>query len=275
MPSQPLLILELLDLIFSCLENADLASCTRVCKLWSEHSLNVLWRQTDNLPALFEILAPLVQVNQSPGSRTHASHYLCVRILVLNYAMQYDFDSDPTAPDYQRWAKYTSRIRDLAYLNIHDEDCNGCNDFSPDMFNTLARTRLDLHIIPNLKSLKWITESPQTLGAAILFMTPHVTSLAVSIPREVSPKPFFREVVARMPDLQVLDLRLFVAMHEIETEVLECFRGLRSLKKVSLMVVVKLYNLTCRVTGRIARVQHHKRRDGVSRETAKSWHHSI
>lgn len=156
----------------------------------------------------------------------------CVSLIV--FVWQYDFDTQPTAAQYQHWAKYASRVRELSYMNIHDADCDGCNDFSSDFWNTLARTRLDLYCIPKLNSLKWITESTSTLVAGIIFMTPHVTSIAVSIPLSLRPRLFLDEIVARMPALEVLDLRLFVPMHEVESEIIDSYQALPKLKTVRL-----------------------------------------
>ena len=50
---------ELLDLIFGCLGHCDNASNARVCRVWSDVALDLLWREVDDLPRVFQLLAPI------------------------------------------------------------------------------------------------------------------------------------------------------------------------------------------------------------------------
>lgn len=63
-------ITELLNIIFKSLSTLDLSHVARVCHVWSDVALDALWREPEDLHALFAILAPL-QLVQSKHVSGH------------------------------------------------------------------------------------------------------------------------------------------------------------------------------------------------------------
>ncbi len=54
-----LAIPEIVELVFSFLDDAERANNARVSKGWSEVALDLLWRSVDDLPRLFGLLSQL------------------------------------------------------------------------------------------------------------------------------------------------------------------------------------------------------------------------
>ena len=59
-----LYIPELLHLIFGFLSKKCNVSNARVCKLWSEIALDVIWREVDNLVHMFTALKPIIDLGR-------------------------------------------------------------------------------------------------------------------------------------------------------------------------------------------------------------------
>jgi hypothetical protein len=88
------------------------------------------------------------------------------------------------------------------------------------VFDEIARTRLQLDILPNLNSLEWITEYEVDLRMSVVFMHERVRKLVVWLPFAGSVdegthdgeglvgQDYFQEISARMPNLTHLDLRM-------------------------------------------------------------------
>lgn len=47
--------------IFAYLEKTTLAKCARVCTLWSDDALNVIWKELDSVKPLLSTVCPLVK----------------------------------------------------------------------------------------------------------------------------------------------------------------------------------------------------------------------
>lgn len=72
---------EILELIFSFLDDESNARNAAVCKRWSELALNTIWRDVSDVRRLFSILAPMRQVPTGRDYTDHWNHY--VRRIVL------------------------------------------------------------------------------------------------------------------------------------------------------------------------------------------------
>lgn len=69
-----LIIPELLESIFSFCDTNDNAKNAVVCRAWSEVALDILWKEVDDLPRMFHLLAPTEQCSQGRVSRFMMFH---------------------------------------------------------------------------------------------------------------------------------------------------------------------------------------------------------
>ena len=56
-----LAIPEIVELVFSFVDESEHVKNACVCKVWSEVALDLLWRRVEDLPRLFCLLAPMVE----------------------------------------------------------------------------------------------------------------------------------------------------------------------------------------------------------------------
>ncbi|KAF9524767.1 hypothetical protein CPB83DRAFT_773231 [Crepidotus variabilis] len=205
-----LLIPELLDLIFGLVDTPSNAVNARVCKAWSSIALDALWREVDDLPRLFSLLAPLQRIGTT--------------------SEEYFFAELPDAARWKRFEKYSSRIRRFAYCLDPSEQQIHINK---SVFDEIARTRTRLNFLPNMHNLVW--KAP--LNSSVVFMHSSIKTFDIWLPdelEETSPRPFFQDVVARMPNITNLNIRSYVAVHDIETELIELLNGLPKLHTITL-----------------------------------------
>ncbi|KAJ7637620.1 hypothetical protein DFH06DRAFT_1054123 [Mycena polygramma] len=209
---------ELLDMIFSFLDDPSNASNASVCKRWSDIALDKLWRELDDLHRLFGILKPLEKTGEKRDG-------------------PYAFITPPDADDWQRLERYTRRVRRLEF-----QGDLGRPRLCPTVFEDVARTRTSLNILPNVNTLVW--NAPLSLAA--IFMHTNVKRFAISLPVFVapdSPLPFFRDVVSRMPHLTSLDIRTNNPMHNMQDDMIYLLRSLLKLRKV----IFPRFNVTTHV----------------------------
>lgn len=124
-------------------------------------------------------------------------------------------------------------------------------------FDEVARTRTTLNILPNLLTFEWtppLHKSFASFASNVVFMHENIKHLAISLPKAAGPplRPYFQDIVARMPNLTHLDLRMQVAMNEIEADAMELFRGLPMLQQVTL----PNYHLTTKVVEELSKLSH-------------------
>ncbi|KAJ7284598.1 hypothetical protein C8J57DRAFT_1119522 [Mycena rebaudengoi] len=220
-----LAIPELLDMIFSFLDDPSNASNASVCKRWSEIALDTLWRGVDDLHRLFSILGALKRIGDEEDS-------------------PYAFTASPDATDWARFEKYSRRVRKLSFHS----DCGGPR-LSASVFEDVARTRTSLAILPNMHALSWHAPLP----LSVMFMHSGVKRFVMWLPEELrlrdpTPNPFFRDVVARMPHLTCMDLRTHVPMRYMEEDMVVLLGSLAKLRKV----VLPRFQLTTRIAEALA-----------------------
>ncbi|KDR71523.1 hypothetical protein GALMADRAFT_281781 [Galerina marginata CBS 339.88] len=210
-----LCIPELLDMIFSFLDPASNVVNAQTCKRWSDIALDSLWKEVDDLHQLFGILAPL-----------RVSEEL------------YEFDRLPESADWKRFEKYANRVRRLVY---EPDGLTPPRKMKQSVFDDVARTRTRLDILPNMHTLQW--RAP--LSISIMFMHSGIKSFTVWLPLQletISPRPFFQDIAARMPNLASLDVRSYVPLRCIETEMANLLMLLSKLQRITLP---RYYFTTC------------------------------
>ncbi|KIY49800.1 hypothetical protein FISHEDRAFT_40642 [Fistulina hepatica ATCC 64428] len=204
---------ELLAMIFSYLERPTLVAAACACRQWSQLSLDTLWHDVDDLVGLFGLLAPL---------RRDVKQFFFTRPL--------------EAKDWQRFEKYSVRVRRL----YNNKECLPFSELSirnvpyvgDSVFEELSRTRTSLHILPNIHTLHWYAP----LRFCVMFMNANIKTFVCHLPLMPSPnislQPFFHDIVSRMPNLTVFDLRTSIRVSEIEAGLVSVLESLPKLRKV-------------------------------------------
>ncbi|KJA27935.1 hypothetical protein HYPSUDRAFT_129875 [Hypholoma sublateritium FD-334 SS-4] len=190
-------------MIFGFADPAVNAVNAQVCKLWLNLALDALWEEIDDLPRLLSILSPL--------KRDMDSRY-------------YEFEHPPSENDWKRFEKYATRVRRL----------NNCHEFSlgDDAFEILDQTRRRLEILPNLRALKWGVW--EELRGISIFMHSRVRKFAINLRKRQPLQIFFMDVVARMPDLAILDISSMIPARYIQEDLIHLLQGLPKLQSVTL-----------------------------------------
>ncbi|TFK60673.1 hypothetical protein BDN72DRAFT_965574 [Pluteus cervinus] len=142
---------ELLHMIFSDMKKEENLCNAVVCKKWSEVALDVLWADVTNIYPLVRLLAPIT-------------------ILCNRRRESYCFSRSPTPRDWERFLRYSRRVRKLEYdqkaLDLHST-----------LFDHIARTRPTSVLFPNLISLDWCA-APSRL---VLFLHPGLRHLVLRV----------------------------------------------------------------------------------------------
>ncbi|KAF8815660.1 hypothetical protein BYT27DRAFT_7079524 [Phlegmacium glaucopus] len=211
-------------MIFGALDLPSNTVNARVCRQWSDIALGVLWREVDDLYFLFRILAPLKKTVEE----------------------NYEFERSPLPDDWKRFMKYSTKVRLLSHQTT------STHPLHQSIFDTIARTRTTLNILPNIHTVHW--QNPN-LNLCIIFMHANIRHFTFIIPINFatdSPRPFFLEITSRMPHLTNLDIRSSVPMHTIETEMISLIEQLPKLKKITF----PRFYLTTKVAESLSRLSH-------------------
>ncbi|KAF4622564.1 hypothetical protein D9613_009615 [Agrocybe pediades] len=196
-----LLIPELLNIIFNHLDLPSNAANARVCRLWSDISLDVLWKEVTKLKRLLQILAPL-DVDETGELK---------------------FQRLPESADWRRFEKYAKRVRKLTYHSSSRRNLSGS------AFDVVARTRTRLDILPNMHTLIW--SGPPSFS--IIFMHSRVKFFSVALDtNDEFLQPYFHDLVSRMPHLTTLNIQSSIPMRQIEPKMVELLLALPKLQKV-------------------------------------------
>ena len=120
----------------------------------------------------------------------------------------------PQPTDWIRFSRYAPLVHRLQY-NIHSKTHKHLDH---SVFNEIARTRLQLNILPNLNALYWITGNWKDMEMSIMFMHEQVKNFVVMLPFGGDPGsteeeaggdvPYLANIASRMPCLMDLDLRI-------------------------------------------------------------------
>ena len=158
--------------------------------------------------------------------------------------------------DWERFKSYARRVRSLS---LDEEEGSIC--VAKEAFDEIGRARVTLNVLPNLRSLTWVTNSIDRMRLSLMFQHENIADFSVFLHRATNYpiSIFFQEVKLRMPLLKTLDLRFKFPAHEVEDDLIALFQGLPRLKKV----VLPLYTLTSRV---FAALSTHQELDTVQFE---------
>jgi hypothetical protein len=144
--------------------------------------------------------------------------------------------------DWLRFTRYSHLVHKLHY----DIQSPTHRYLHHSVFDEIARTRLQVNILPNLDSLRWIIQSMRDLQMGVIFMHERVRKLVVWIPfddhdepesdeeREVQEVPYFQEVATRMPHLKHLDLQMNIPARLITKPLTSLLSSLPALETVIL-----------------------------------------
>ncbi|TFK35690.1 hypothetical protein BDQ12DRAFT_611416 [Crucibulum laeve] len=199
---------ELLHIIFSSLDQPSHVSNARVCSEWREAAMDYLWKEVNDLHRLFNALVPLQKTAQG----------------------EWEFSRLPETADWNAFERYTRRVRSLAY---HTDKAK--NPLRQSVFDDVARTRTTLAILPNMLKLDWNAD----FSICVLFMTPIVKHFILNVPpgrlpEANTPRAFFTDIGARMPNITYVDFRSLVPINRMESELIELFESLPKLQKLTL-----------------------------------------
>jgi hypothetical protein len=162
---------------------------------------------------------------------------LCIFVLLLLRTQE--LIRSPESSDWLRFSRYAPLVRKLQY-NVHSETHK---DLHHSVFDQIARTRLQLNILPNLHTLDWTTRNMRDLEMSVVFMHERVKRLVVWVPfydtlaseeAEVMAVPYFREVVTRLPEINHLDLRMEIPARLIIKPITDLLSSLSSLQTIIL-----------------------------------------
>jgi len=118
-------------------------------------------------------------------------------------------------------------VRELEYDETEQEMA-----LSQSVFDDVARTRTSLVIFPNMHTLNWKAFLP----LCVMFMHSNVKRFVIYLPSviaEASPRPFFDDIINRMPRLNEIDIRTDIPARILEKEFIRLLPSLPDLQKLS------------------------------------------
>ncbi|OCH87176.1 hypothetical protein OBBRIDRAFT_796441 [Obba rivulosa] len=226
---------EIVEMIFTFMDDVDNARNACVCRRWSDIALNHLWRELYGLHQLFRLLGPLRAVEKPCGPLIES------------------FDRTIDADDWKRLNPYARRVRKLVHCEqLHSEQPHP--HLAATLFDEVARTRTSMDILPHLQSLEWYVNSAERMRLSVMFMHENIKHFAVWLRwSDIYPlSAFFKDVVARMPYITELDLRFLCPVRDIQDELLELIRGLPELQRI----ILPVYSLTSSIIEGLSKLQH-------------------
>ncbi|KAI0350796.1 hypothetical protein OH77DRAFT_1498896 [Trametes cingulata] len=237
---------ELLVMIFSYLDARALSRTACVCKHWSEIALDCLWNEVTDLRRALTVLAPLSlrQERASSSSGRAPSAYAFKRPL--------------TADDWQRFQRYSHRVRRLRHdqrqVRSSTEKAKRHVPLHPKVFDELSATCPYPDIFPNLHSLTWFSCAASRQHLSLTFMHRRVKHLGLHMYRSEphSLTAFLQQVCSRCVGVTSLELRLAEPMRHLEDDVIVLLRGFYQLQHLSLPI----FSLTPRVLAELSTLKH-------------------
>ena len=192
------------------------------------------------------------------GTRFTYVPSICLRLLsCFVFISSQELSRTPQSTDWIRFSRYAPFVRRLHY-NVH---CPTHKNLHHSVFDEIARTRLQLDILPNLNTLHWIPASMNDLGMSVMFMHERVKNFVVWLPFDSDPRyedgegvvvevPFFQDVVSRMPNLTHLDLRMDFPGHLITPHITTFLSSIPALQTV----VLPDYHITSQILTTLSRL---------------------
>ncbi|CAE6476287.1 unnamed protein product [Rhizoctonia solani] len=208
----PALFLE--DVLRTIFEWADIptrAAGAVVSRRFMRPALAALWHKSAKLIDILSLITPLERESS-----------------MLSYCF-----ARPIMPS--DWSRFTDIYAPLIHEVHYTPGWSAVSrKLSPSVFDDLARSRLQLHILPNLTSLQWYPNSTSDLRQCEIFLSPSLRSLDVSIPsaEEMYVEAFFAITKARAPNLRVFQFECqfrAIAVEHWLCDLLETCKSIRGL----------------------------------------------
>ncbi|KAL1940967.1 hypothetical protein VTO73DRAFT_7603 [Trametes versicolor] len=255
---------ELLVMIFAYLDDRALSRAACVCKHWSEIALDCLWHEVTDLRRALTVLAPLaLRPERAATTSIRApTAYVCVQppLFVQKLLTQpwQAFKRPLTADDWQRFQRYSARVRRLRYDQRHARSTTDRAKrhvpLHTKVFDDLSATCPYPDIFPNLQSLTWFACPSSRQHLSVVFMHRRVKHLGLHMYRSEPHAftAFLSDACARCSGITSLELRLEEPMRHLEQDVILLLRGLPQLLQLSLPI----FSLTPRIFVELSRLKH-------------------
>ncbi|KAG9034470.1 hypothetical protein FRB95_013146 [Tulasnella sp. JGI-2019a] len=141
---------EILDEILRVATPSAQAAVAQTCQYWSDCSLRWLWRHMDSFYPLLEVLSRLKCIDET-----------------------WEFASDLSASDWNRFDQYAARIFSLTFYSHRPYQGSVASPKILEEFNLRCSTNL---MFPNLAEILWWVDTPMNLSPLLLFLVPSVKS---------------------------------------------------------------------------------------------------
>ncbi|CAE6422710.1 unnamed protein product [Rhizoctonia solani] len=210
-PHPALLLEDVLRTIFDWADTPTRAAGAAVSRRFMRPALAALWHKPAKIFDVLNLIAPL---EREPS--------------MLSYCF-----ARPIMPS--DWARFTEIYAPLIHeIQYTPAWSTVSKKLSASVFDDLSRSRLQLHILPNLTSLQWYPNSTQDLRQCEIFLSPSLRSLDVSIPtvEEAYIEAFFAMTKFRAPNLRVFQFECQLRVTNVEQwlcDLLETCKSLRGL----------------------------------------------
>ncbi|TFK60413.1 hypothetical protein BDN72DRAFT_965696 [Pluteus cervinus] len=238
MTHRVLTIPELLRNIFFSLPGGthrDTYYATLVCHTWSEIALDVLWYEVDDICTLFNLLVPLIKLETDPpaGRKNQACH----------------------AEDWVRFEKYSRRVKMLAIESTTILP-------SPSVFDDIVRTRIRHEILPNLWSLRWLSDPSQ--GAIFLHSGIQELAFLINFDHIEEAKIFIRNACFSSRNITTLEIEVgsegdsTAAPHPVECIEAELSSWFAQLQDIRWLFLPKFWHTSrlCRLLSQLPNLVH-------------------
>lgn len=161
----------------------------------------------------------------------------------------YYFTRSVESEDWDCFALYAQRVRvllftDTIFVKQSDGSVQLFTMTADGLFDEMAYTRTTLKLLPNLQKLEWCPYRRMCIPHALLFMhqgvktfVAHLYPISAGTGSESDQRAYaslIKNIVARMPELTLLDLRFSFSVDKTKREIMTLFAGLPNLRKVVL-----------------------------------------
>ncbi|KAG8925657.1 hypothetical protein FRC00_003786, partial [Tulasnella sp. 408] len=215
---QALFTPELLSLVFSFFQSADLATSARVCKWWSDTALNELWRDLYSVFPLLELVLDLSLIKEEITSSMFEK---------LNEVL--------ADADWNRFRSYATRVRSLRF---DENEAYRSDPHSPDLDSPVVGI-LSLHhpfgtvFLPHLQKLNWITE--RSAPSILPFLSSELKELYLEMSTQTAStaNTVFKAINNRTPSLITFYLQAKVQGISVDTSLARWLQTAVNIEEIS------------------------------------------
>ncbi|KZS95170.1 hypothetical protein SISNIDRAFT_439213 [Sistotremastrum niveocremeum HHB9708] len=196
---------ELMSMTLDCLQDAQLATCARVSKLFFDRAIERLYRHVRRLDVLFEILSPLVGKTK-------------------------EFARAPSPIAWKRFMIYAAKVKSIAHVQAEAS-------LSDSFYLELTTSLPGRVIFPNLQSLYWHSRiyrrNRPDIRNSTIFMHKNLSLLEIG-DLSGDHSAFLQNLAIVCPNLRHLSLRSTGIITAHEDDVVKLIEGLDSLTVILL-----------------------------------------